>query len=102
MNRSVRFAMKSEDLQREGLKETPEAWEDGLRTNAGPGSIEWWYFDAHFEDGSTAVIVFMTKPIVELNAPLKPVVQITITRPDGKRLSHGALIAPETLIPTRR
>jgi hypothetical protein len=79
---------------REGLKEAPEAWEDGLRVDTGPGCFEWWYFDAHFDDGSTAVIVYMTKPLLERTGPLKPVVQVTITCPDGTRLSRSAMVDP--------
>ncbi len=79
-------------LRREGLAATPAVWEDGQRIDTGPGAFEWWYFDAHLDDGSTAVIVFMTKPLLARNGPLAPAVIINITRPDdepgaGEKLS---------------
>ena len=81
-------------LVREGLDRTVELWEDGQRVDTRRGTFEWWYFDAHFDDpstderarGSTAVIVFATKPLLERNGPLKPNVSLTITRPDGTKL----------------
>jgi predicted secreted hydrolase len=74
-------------LRREGIGESPEPWEDGMRTDARPGTFEWWYFDAQFEDGSAAVVVFMTKPIYQRNDPLTPAIILTITKPDGERLT---------------
>ena len=56
----------------DGLTDTVLPWEDGLRLNTDPGNFEWWYFDAHFEDGSTAVIVFATKTIINPRVPLLP------------------------------
>jgi hypothetical protein len=41
-------------------------WEDGLRTAATDGTFEWWYFDAHLDDGSTVTAEFHTKPPVRL------------------------------------
>jgi predicted secreted hydrolase len=79
------FAVTPEDLTRDGLSESIAPWEDGLRIDTGPGAFEWWYYDAHFEDGSTAVIVYATKPLIERNSPLKPFASLTITRPDGTR-----------------
>lgn len=79
------FAVTPEFMKRDGLTETIVAWEDGLRIDTGRGSFEWWYYDAHFDDGSTAVIVYGTKPLIERNSPLKPFVALTITRPDGTK-----------------
>jgi predicted secreted hydrolase len=90
MSSPILQAVDDADLAREGLSRTPQPWEDGLRTDTGPGSFEWWYFDAHLADGSTAVIVFMTKPLLQRRDPLSPAVMITITRPDGVRLSQVA------------
>jgi predicted secreted hydrolase len=75
-------------LARDGLTESIAPWEDGQRADTGRGSFEWWYFDAHFDDGSTAVIVYATKPLLERNGPLKPNVSLTITRPDGTKVSQ--------------
>jgi predicted secreted hydrolase len=95
MTKPVIHTLGPEALQREGLREAPEAWEDGQRAKTDPGFFEWWYFDAQFEDGSTAVIVFLTKPLLDRKGPLKPVVQVTITRPDGKRISQSAEVPSE-------
>jgi hypothetical protein len=84
----VIFPIGEEYLRRDGLSETPVVWEDGLRADTGPGSFEWWYFDAHCKDGSTAVIVYATKPLLERRGPLKPNLALTITRPDGVKLGR--------------
>jgi len=85
MPKPVIFAITPELLKRDNLTETIAPWEDGIRIDTGRGSFEWWYYDAHFDDGSTAVIVFGTKPLIERNSPLKPFVSLTITRPDGTK-----------------
>jgi hypothetical protein len=87
MAKPVFFGVTPEFLAREGLTEIVQPWEDGLRAETGPGSFEWWYFDAHFSDQSTAVIVFSTKPLLERNGPLKPNILFTITRPNGTKVS---------------
>ncbi len=84
-----------EVMQREKLRETPEIWEDGLRVQPKPGNFEWWYFDAQFEDGSTAVVVFFTKSMLDRSSRLKPGVSITITRPDGQKLNQTSLVTPK-------
>ena len=35
-----------------------QKWEDGLRTSGKNGELEWWYFDAKFNDGSLFVCYF--------------------------------------------
>ena len=95
MSKPIIFAVTPEFLKRDGLTETIAAWEDGLRADTGRGSFEWWYFDAHFDDGSTAVIVFGTKPLIERNSPLKPIVSLTITRPDGTKAASFLVLPPE-------
>jgi len=82
----VIFGITPEFMTREGLSDEVQPWEDGLRADTGRGSFEWWYFDAHFEDGSTAVIVFNTKHLLRRNDPLRPLVNITINPPGGKKL----------------
>jgi hypothetical protein len=86
MSKPVIFSAGPEFLKRDGLTESIAVWEDGLRLDTGRGSFEWWYFDSHFEDGSTAVIVFGTKPLIERSGPLKPIVSLTVTRPDGTKI----------------
>jgi CrtC N-terminal lipocalin domain len=58
-------------------------WEDGMRTDGSRGTYEWWYFDAHLDDGAKLVVVFFTKGITELSQPLIPMIRIDLTRPDG-------------------
>lgn len=103
MAKPVIFGTTPEFLAREGLSETIQPWEDGQRASTDRGSFEWWYFDAHFDDptndpdvqGSTAVIVFATKPLLERNGPLKPGVSITITRPDGTKIAQFPFLGPD-------
>ncbi len=78
-----------EELVQLGITEVVELWEDGFRTDIGRGFFEWWYFDAHLDDGSTVVIVYMTKSIMEYKGPLKPGLMMTITRPDGVKLAES-------------
>lgn len=43
-------------------KDKPEEWEDGQRLNEKEymqGMYEWWYFDAHLDDGSMIVSAFI-------------------------------------------
>ena len=89
MAKSIIFGVGEEFLRRDGLAEQIAPWEDGLRAPTAPGSFEWWYFDAHLEDGSTVVIVFATKPMLERNGPLKPTLLLALTRPDGKKLDRS-------------
>jgi hypothetical protein len=103
MPKKVIFGDTPEILAREGLTETILPWEDGLRAPTSPGSFEWWYFDAHFDDpssdqpalGCTAVIVFATKPLLERNGPLKPNLSLTITRPDGTKIGVFPFFPPD-------
>ena len=95
MPKPVIFGVTPEFLKRDGLIETITSWEDGLRIDTGRGSFEWWYYDAHFDDGSTAVIVFGTKPLIDRNGPLKPMVSLTITRPDGTKAAQFPVFPAE-------
>jgi len=51
--------------------------DDGLQFDPAPNTSEWWYFDALFDDGSGACVVY--------NVPPNENVMITINRPDGVR-----------------
>ena len=101
MTRQVITGTDDRFLRHEGLRETPEPWEDGLRTDTQPGSFEWWYFDSQFEDGSAAVVVFTTKPILQRNDPLTPALILTITRPDGEKLSYMPIFPPDQFSASR-
>lgn len=91
MPKPVIFAVGAEYLEREGLSERVESWEDGLRASTERGTFEWWYYDAHFDDQTTAVIVYATKPIINPGAPLTPNLSLTITRADGSKAVEFAL-----------
>lgn len=95
MPKPVIFAVGPEYLKREGLTETVQAWEDGQRAPTGRGSFEWWYFDAHFDDHTTAVIVYATKPIINPGAPLTPNLSLTITRAEGTKAGEIILLPAE-------
>ena len=95
MSKPIIFSTTPNALQREGLSESIAAWEDGQRAETGRGSFEWWYFDAHLDDGSTAVIVFSSKPLLERNGPLKPNMMLTITRSDGSKTAQYLLFPRE-------
>jgi hypothetical protein len=60
-------------------------FEDGQRIGTEKRRYEWWYFDAHLDDGATIVVVFYTKPNVSPNGPLAPRITINLTLPDGRR-----------------
>jgi predicted secreted hydrolase len=76
-----------------------QPWEDGLRTAAADGTFEWWYFDAHLDDGSTVTVEFHTKPpYVSPSAPLTPFVLLTRTAPDGTRVDHTYIADPAQFV----
>lgn len=85
-----KLAYLSKDYKKYGLETTniPALWEDGLRTTGGKGSYEWWYFDTHLEDGSSAVIVFYTKDFVQANRKMTPTISLNIDRPDGTKIAR--------------
>ena len=59
-------------------------WEDGARTDNRPGTYEWWYFDAHLDDGAKLVVVFQNKDVVNPNQPLSPLLRLSLDLPDGR------------------
>lgn len=60
-----------------------ELWENGLRTVPDDYGFEWWYFDAHLDDGRSIVIVFYTKPQYLPEETSAPQFSISIVSPDG-------------------
>jgi hypothetical protein len=76
-----------QEYARLGIKQSQiEQWEDGMRTDGSPNTYEWWYFDAHLDDGSKVVITFFTKPIFDVKKPLSPQITFNLDRPDGTSL----------------
>jgi hypothetical protein len=59
-------------------------WEDGARTDNRRGTYEWWYFDAHLDDGSKLVVVFMNKDLTTPNKPLAPRIRVSLDLADGR------------------
>ncbi len=87
-NGQVKKAKVGPDFKKYGLNpsNSPEKWEDGMRSDGSSGTYEWWYLDSHLEDGSTAVIVFFTKHFNNVNKPLSPLITIEMERPDGVKI----------------
>jgi len=90
MLKPVIYAVGKEFLERDHLTASVADWEDGQRAPTGRGHFEWWYFDAHFDDGTTAVIVYATKSIIDPQAPLTPNLSLTVTRADGTKTAQFA------------
>ncbi len=80
----ARLAGTPDDYTRIGiLPHEIKPWEDGMRTKGARGTYEWWYFDAHLDDGAKLVVVFSTREFSDLNQPLNPGIRIDLTLPDG-------------------
>src|SRR6202453_836386 len=89
-------ATSDADYHRLGLAPGVVApWEDGARTDGGRGSFEWWYFDAHLDDGATLVVVFLSKDFTQPDKPMAPLVRINLDLPDGRSLQKAQTFAPE-------
>jgi hypothetical protein len=69
-------------------------WEDGMRTDGGKGTYEWWYFDAYLNDGSKVAITFRTKPIIDVGKPLDPWIDFNLERADGTSVDKHLHIEP--------
>jgi hypothetical protein len=88
-NSHLRLADRADDYQKLGIDPVEVAqFEDGQRIGTGKGCYEWWYFDAHLDDGATVVVVFYTKPNVSPNGPLAPRITINLTLPDGRQFDR--------------
>jgi hypothetical protein len=85
-NNHLRLADLPADYEKLGIDPVAVAqFEDGQRIGTGKGRYEWWYFDAHLDDGATVVVIFYTKPNVSPNRPLAPRITINLALPDGRR-----------------
>ena len=95
-NGRFRLADRPVDYKRLGIAPVEIAeFEDGQRIGTKSGRYEWWYFDAHLDDGATVVVVFYTKPIVSPNGPLAPSVTINITLANGRTFNKLLNTTPE-------
>lgn len=93
----ARMGGTPEDYTRLGIE--PRAIkprEDGLRTDGSPGTFEWWYFDAHLDDGAKLVVVFYTKEFTDIDRPLTPAIRIDLTLPDGTTANRVVHLDPAT------
>lgn len=93
------LAQSPADYEHLGIhKGAPAAWEDGMRTNGGQGSYEWWYTDLDLSDGTTIVIVFFTKEGFDVPGPSHPTVTFDATYPDGTKLSRTVQLPRGTVL----
>ena len=69
-------------------EDTIDVFEDGYRTHGDEGTYEWWYFDASFEDGTSLVITFYTRSMMNPDAELSPFVTLSLTYPDGTKVEE--------------
>jgi hypothetical protein len=94
---SARIGSAPEDYARLGIAPRPiEPREDGLRTDGSAGTYEWWYFDAHLDDGAKLVVVFYTKDFTDIRGPLAPEIRIDLTLPDGTTADRLVRLDPAT------
>jgi hypothetical protein len=93
----VRLGSTPDDFARLGLAaRVIQPWEDGMRTDGSRGTFEWWYFDAHLDDGAKLVVVFSTRDFTDLNKPLGPMIRIDLTLGDGTSVRKLVEFAAET------
>jgi hypothetical protein len=101
-NGRFRLADRPADYKRLGIAPDQIAQvEDGQRIGTESGRYEWWYFDAHLDDGATVVVVFYTKPNVSPNGPLGPRITINITLSDGRSFEKFLDTGPEMFTASR-
>lgn len=98
MARTVHSVHAEDDLhyKKLGLKRDEiQLWEDGMRTDGGRNSYEWWYSDFSFDDGTKLVIVFYTKNPVKGDGGLCPFISVDLTLPDGRYIYDQSAVSPE-------
>jgi hypothetical protein len=92
----ARMGSTAEDYERIGIRpDQVLPWEDGARTDGSDGTYEWWYFDAHLDDGAKLVVVFFTKNFTDIDRPLAPMIRIDLDLPDGASYNKVAEWKPE-------
>src|SRR5712664_3468737 len=103
MSKSLaRLGSTAEDYERIGIKADEVAlWEDGARTDDGAGTYEWWYFDAHLDDGAKLVVVFNTKSFTEIGKPLAPMIRMNLDLPAHTSYSQVATFEPAEFTATQ-
>jgi hypothetical protein len=97
-----RLGSTAEDYERIGIKpDQVLPWEDGARTDGRAGTYEWWYFDAHLDDGTKLVVVFFTKNFTDISKPLTPMIRIDLDLPDGTSYNKIGEWGPEEFSASR-
>lgn len=91
------LAESPKDYQRFGITPgTIDISEDGIRTDPSrPGFYEWWYFDAHLDNGAKLVCTFFTKSAASANTGLTPSIEFDLDLPDGRSLHKSANFTPD-------
>jgi hypothetical protein len=90
-------ASSDDDYTRLGLARNDiKVWEDGARTDDRPGTYEWWYFDAHLDDGTKLVVVFMDKDLAMPQKPLEPTIRLNLDLADGRSFEKLVTFDPAT------
>jgi hypothetical protein len=98
----LRLADGDADYARLGIdRKSIAPWEDGQRQSTDSGHFEWWYFDAHLDDGATVVVAFYTKPANDPGSGLAPVVTINLTLPDGRIIDKAYRAKPEAFFASK-
>jgi hypothetical protein len=88
-------ASSDADYERLGLARGDiKVWEDGARTDDRPGTYEWWYLDAHLDDGSKLVVVFMDKDLATPQKPLEPTIRLNLDLADGRSFERFVTFDP--------
>lgn len=98
MTRKSFLADRPQDYQRFGTTpHTIEVREDGIREDSSkPGYYEWWYFDAHLDNGAKIVVTFFTKDAASPKSGLQPSIEVDLDLPDGRSLhKHGSFSASQ-------
>ena len=91
------IASSDADYARLGLARNDiQTWEDGARTDDQPGTYEWWYFDAHLDDGAKLVVVFMDKDLATPQKPLEPMIRLDLDLADGRSFEKIVTFDPAT------
>jgi hypothetical protein len=92
----ARFADRPEDFAKLGIQPGHILpFEDGMRTQGGPGGYEWWYFDSRLDDGSSLVIVFFTKGQLDPGGALAPFATLEFDRPGQPTISVETHVSPD-------
>ena len=71
-----------------------QPWEDGARTDDRPDTYEWWYFDAHLDDGAKLVVVFNDKDLATPQKPLDPAILLNLDLADGRSFERVVKFDP--------